>query len=183
MKKSRKRKMRIRCVLLIVLLMIFFFISGCPLNNSKTQSFYLAGEIIVQSVIPVNVMISFYSSDCVIYYNSDGTVTDMTNFSSVGQIQKTDVVSQNTFQILIPEPYGSIGGILGWIDKDSNETPDPLTEEVVLLKRSINGVISVITGVEYDPTVNNFLISYENKSGSFQQYLSIIGNDNYSFNF
>ena len=166
------------------ILILPIFLYGCPSGGSKTTGFYLAGSISVQPAGSVTVKIAFYSKDCTVNHNPQGsTITDLPNFTVIGEIQKINILSQDTFQLIIPEPYESIGGILAWIDNDGDDTPDPSFEEVILADRIINGDKSIITGLDYDTASQNFFVDYENPQGAEKQYLTIIGNNSYKFDF
>ena len=175
--------MKIKNLFRILFVIFPIFIFGCPSKSGDNTNFYLSGTINVQSPTTVNVTIAYYSSDCIVYNDSQGNVTDLDNFGIIGSVQEVNILNYGSFQYVIPIPYESVGGILAWIDINGNNTPDPSSEQVILAKRNINGVSSIIIGLTYDETVDNFKINYENLNGTFQQYLSIIGNDDYSFDF
>ena len=174
--------MRVKISFLLLFAILVLIGTGCTTGNVG-NSFYLAGTINVNTQTMTTVYIAFYKGGCKITYDSEGNVSTLENFSVVGSIIAFNVLSSASFQIVIPEPYDSIGGVLAWIDNNENHLPDPSFEQVILMKRMINNKPSIIIGIVYDPSNKNFLVNYENQDGTFQQYFAIIGNDNYQYNF
>ncbi len=179
MKKIFSGKIYAGYILVLIAVLIF---QGCP-ENQANQPYYVAGEIKVNSLTPVEVSLAFYSKDCEVEYNSSGELIGLTNFVIVGDLYTIQINSSSYYQVTIPENYLDIGGFIAWLDTNKNGLPDPFAENVKLPVINVDGNECIVIGIEYEESTENFLIKYDNNGSIYSQYLSIIGNNGYNFVF